>query len=801
MANLRIMAILAAMVMAAWTATAVADVATVAFSTDPAATAGPVKAERGRIEVDLSSLPKDTQVYRAVLRPAGNIAGEVRRGVKEPPPVKVTVAGQDEPLPLLPPRCVGFDCTAAVKQAVAAGAGKIEFKIVSLPGYRGEGACLEVTANVKPRAALASAKGVTARHRAGQTLVTWTDPEPPLKEKVKLADIRAAEAARAKPASRPASGSAPAAVASPPAAPPAPASADDELFAAEYKALSAKLAAAPRQVSFRIYRHAEPITPGNAGQAQLVDEVGPLTAWDIEHMGHYPADDWKVTRFVVEDEKPALGPDGGVCAVNPKQAGKAWYAVSRAVNGEEDFSAIASACTAQAVDEAVGQGEPVLQFVKKPGQYDHYFYVKDATLYVYTRWEAPPNANLPSSPHDYIVGVPAKPGEPAPVALKLHGWGGNMWGGGFWDNHARGSLLVATNQQPYDWWTGYHECSGTWRSWAEGRVHDYSQTRLMSFLDWVGTKWKTDPARLTVAGGSMGGSGTTNLALRRADRIAWAGGAVGVHVPAKSPQFTSSYIGSYGPVEWKLPYKDGKAAAFDYFSNVWHLDSHPNMSTPLVCFSNGKNDGQIGWPQALEFFQALQRARQPHVFYWGLGGHGQGFKFPGEKGKDFDVRADRTLPAFTRCSLDDNTGTAKQVPDEEYKKMKEEAAEYKKQTGKEKLVDKYDGDQAGQANGHLWWAAADDKITDQPDGWGMTLMLASTAPKDDCTVDVTPRRCQKFAAKPGQVFEWTNTQQPAAGDESKLVAKGQATADKNGIVTVEKVVVTKAGNRLEIKAK
>lgn len=43
--------------------------------------------------------------------------------------------------------------------------------------------------------------------------------------------------------------------------------------------------------------------------------------------------------------------------------------------------------------------------------------------------------------------------------------------------------------------------------------------------------------------------------------------------------------------------------------------------------------------------------------------------------------------------------------------------------------------------------------------------------------DVTPRRCQKFRAKPGQKFGWTNT---AGGT-------GTIDADDHGLVTIEKV--------------
>jgi hypothetical protein len=62
---------------------------------------------------------------------------------------------------------------------------------------------------------------------------------------------------------------------------------------------------------------------------------------------------------------------------------------------------------------------------------------------------------------------------------------------------------------------------------------------MLSFLNWVATGWHVDLRRTHVAGNSMGGSGSPMLAIRHADRTAWAG----VHIPAKTPHFKGSYEG------------------------------------------------------------------------------------------------------------------------------------------------------------------------------------------------------------------------------------------------------------------
>jgi len=69
------------------------------------------------------------------------------------------------------------------------------------------------------------------------------------------------------------------------------------------------------------------------------------------------------------------------------------------------------------------------------------------------------------------------------------------------------------------------------------------------------------------------------------------------------------------------------------------------------------------------------------------------------------------------------------------------------------------------------------------------------APLDACTADVTPRRCRRFKAAPGQKFTWINTSLA----DNRVVQTGRAVADPHGLVTAEKVIITKGRNRLVIK--
>lgn len=110
--------------------------------------------------------------------------------------------------------------------------------------------------------------------------------------------------------------------------------------------------------------------------------------------------------------------------------------------------------------------------------------------------------------------------------------------------------------------------------------------------------------------------------------------------------------------------------------------------------------------------------------------------------------------------------------------------------------DWFDGDPEGGLNLYLRWETSD--LVDEPGRWEVTAFLTGGqggAPKEECMVDLTPRRCQKFKAAPGGQFRWTNTSLA----DGKVVQSGSATSDKWGMVTLDKLTVTKGKNRVSIQ--
>jgi hypothetical protein len=213
-------------------------------------------------------------------------------------------------------------------------------------------------------------------------------------------------------------------------------------------------------------------------------------------------------------------------------------------------------------------------------------------------------------------------------------------------------------------------------------------------------------------------------------------------------------------------FEDG-TPVWDYFNDAWYIRRYPEKDVGFLTFSNGKNDGSIGWLQAVEFYRALQETRQPQMFVWGQEGHGQRAYMPragGERVMPIDIRTNQSLPAFTNCSLDNDPGNG----------------------------DPNNGDPSGQINAYLYWETND--IVDRPERWEMTVGLIEQAPQDTVTVDVTPRRRQQFKPQPGKQFTWINV----SLDSKKVIQSGQVTADKWGLITLEKVILGKKKNRLVI---
>jgi hypothetical protein len=704
---------------------------------------------RAVVRFDLSDLPEGRRVLRAelLLFRDGKVDGSLDEAMVETRvyPIsndfkaggKATPAGKA--LPLVPPWYDRLDATEAVRDF--AGAKSATFFIESCALLNAPATCLDIAVEAKPTAVPQQVTDVRAVHRAGQTFITWKEIRDPVGA--------------------------------------------DEVTWGTMRAILSGLDKEER-VRYCVYRHREPITPGNLWRAELLARVRPLSGWNVNArnidrpVDHYIATangimtghwnpfgkasingpfgrDCPIERFVIEAGGKPLGRGTGlyVHTLGAKAApGKAYYAVVTSVNGVLNSRDVSEQNTAPA-REGPGVGEPVLQGVlpKMP-----FFNFEQKRLH-YVRWVAPPLTNQPSEAHNWSVGVPEPLDKDVPLELNFH-----RDGHSFWRTHyriERDSIVLC----PYDfprktWWYGYHESLGTLRSFRQGVIQPFTERRLLAFVDWAAKKWPVDRDRVLVTGcrGGASGSGALHLALRHPD--------VFNLVIAGHP--TINYVGSandlgrrgaptarslraiWGKPDWKLKTSEGGIVweELDLNRRVAGLPASARLPYMTVTSNHG-------YAECRKFYETTLRKHFGIMaeFAWGGGRY-----IPVSNTETFpnvirlDIRKDRP---FLGCAS-------------------AQGLKYATKGG------------MGGFNRNFRWK----DVVDEAGRFEATLF---TSGRGDATADVVPRRLRKFQVVKGRAYLWKTV-----GADGKELQKGEATVGDDGLLVLEGV---KFAGRLTIVPK
>jgi hypothetical protein len=291
------------------------------------------------------------------------------------------------------------------------------------------------------------------------------------------------------------------------------------------------------------------------------------------------------------------------------------------------------------------------------------------------------------------------------------------------------------------YWFGYL-CAPQLATHAEPRAYPYTERRMEWLSDWVVKKYEADPERVTASGGSMGAWGSTTYAFRHPERFA----AVYPNRPRTRQRGLPSLVGAVGK-DKRVLMDDGKTDYFERMDMVKFAAEHAD-DLPFVGWCCGRHDGFATWQEQIDFARALAEARHGFAFAWNNGDHSSGAQ-PMEKVVKFyppeKFARNQSYPAFRNSSLDDDPGKG----------------------------DPKEGALEGGINlGFDWKDVADDQGK-----W--SVRLSNELAKADMTVDVTPRRCQKFKPKPGETVKW----------QASTGSSGTATADGKGLVTIPKVAL------------
>jgi hypothetical protein len=297
--------------------------------------------------------------------------------------------------------------------------------------------------------------------------------------------------------------------------------------------------------------------------------------------------------------------------------------------------------------------------------------------------------------------------------------------------HPGGKRAVET------YWFGY-VCVPQRAAHPEPRAYPFTERRLAWILGWTILKYGADPDRVSCGGGSMGAWGSTSFGFRRPDLFA----AVYPDRPRTIQRGMPSIVEK---IDGKVFMPDGVTGYLDRMDGVRFASEHAE-DLPFIGWCCGRNDGFATWKEQVEMIRALTRNHHGFAFSWNNGDHSSGSKAMALIHQDYPApkfARSRSYPAFGHSSIDQDPGSG----------------------------DPKDGDAEGGINLGFEWK----DVVDEERGWSATLSNARA--KGEMTVDVTPRRCQKFRPKADEPLKWT-----ASSGGSGSVASGAS-----GLVTIEKV--------------
>jgi hypothetical protein len=490
---------------------------------------------------------------------------------------------------------------------------------------------------------------------------------------------------------------------------------------------------------YRLYRSHAPITDDTLTSAELV------ASGILNHSGQLfggafsPEERLDATKAmaIVEEGEPALAPWSGLWVANVAENGCAYFAVLATDTNDVPVEEIEPGrnATVEPIAETVAPRAPMK--------------VYDSAM------------RGPASPLTRVTGTPN-----LPLVVYLHpSWSGSGGAGDYGDyfqyfadrtmgfrdgmpgvfsveeTHSGLQYLMMRNRDGFvvpdgsggnqTHWFGYL-AEPEWG--GERLVYPFTEARLDWMIPWVISHYAANPERVVVWGASMGAWGSMTYAFRRPELFA----AVFPDRP-RFRQITLTSIAGAETSEDRLP--TGETWT-EHHDSIRFVRNHPG-DLPFLGWNCGRQDGFATWSEQVEMVQALTDGHHGFAFAWNDGDHSGGSAPSDEVRRwyPFDRFArNESYPAFGHSSIDENPGT----------------------------VAPADGDLVGGINLGFDWSDPVDETT----RWSADISNAlATA---EMTVDITPRRTQRFHPASGSIVRWSDS----------LGGSGVVTVDAHGLVTV-----------------
>jgi len=522
--------------------------------------------------------------------------------------------------------------------------------------------------------------------------------------------------------------------------------------------------------AYRLYQSDKPITPANVKAAKelaTVPEGSCVNQWELKHRrrgrkspleAHTGIDGYGHRFCIVDnpanDPKKMLPVGTGLFVNTTHKDGAVYYAV--APDGKPELMA----ALAKPVDEKVVLPGAVLQSKHKSG-----------TGLVYTHWMDCAKWKPFREGYAYNFGIGLPTGYDGKDALPVQYYG-----------HGMGQGYRAPSKALYikALWIWHGDKSGSWffgmMNRDKTKVVNYVEQRVRWSYEWLKAGRPNQPFRIkpklvNAHGHSMGGTMCTAFALRLGDIFSLTVSSAGATIHRRNRTWVGQASRLWGPVAKNLPTVDGTGVWDHQDYAQWSL-KHVEQETAFLLISNGKRDGSVVFEPFPDFIDALQRSKRPFAATWNMRGHSwSGYGTRNGRWSAYQLANDESLPALGNAS---NNGDPRK-------------------------------DNSGTVNGNLEWSCAGndfakgnevDDLFDTEKEWACNIR-SLTGP---ATVDVTPRKCRKFKGVAGRKYAWRNIDF-SDPKNPKVVDTGTVTADRYGLVTVEKLKVGKAGlgNRLVIR--
>lgn len=523
----------------------------------------------------------------------------------------------------------------------------------------------------------------------------------------------------------------------------------------------------------------------------IVDELSLENAVELAQVGAQSAVDQRISSLLgqtltyrIDETKPPLPIDRGLFVATPVVGALTYYAVfaEKIGFGTPDRTLVPGAnSTVDPLLEQVAKPKPIWQRrLTSPAGEDYVLWTTQTPSPVF-----PAMCNLPG--RAFHVGL-IKGAKNGALVLHGHGRGGNFFNSFIGTGMPGEWVLSIDDYIPTgdfsSFYFGYEanydlEQPTNFPRVDGGMVVDYTEQRVMYLLDWANRTMPHDPNRVYAMGVSMGGSFAFFLAWHHPDLIA---GALSVipkiclgFRPDVYPDLRTSLDRMWGSPEIDLPTTAGERV-FQWMDGREQARISRNRgSAPIVAFA-GLNDNIVGWSEKVAYFQAMEANRAGGSWYWDPRDH----YTPHEQTDWYPMMASRQLykyknnqsyPAFSNCSTNSSFGNGDPVT----------------------------ADPIGNINGGVdfdentldeMWLHWDVTLRTR----GLTTVDGILAPAESLTVDVTPRRLQRFIVAEHVFYRY----EVRRLSDDAIVQQGMVQPDGDAVLTIPGVKVYNTGVRLTV---